>query len=407
MKKISLILASVLVASTINAEIIGVTTYESAKQKAMGGATILSEVNENALVNNPALLNEIDKFELNILGISTSISAETPEIASGITAMMDDLNSLSDDSKIVNVLTAYLDGTTFVDGGKVYNQDTFKLSNKKLVLEITNVIGAFAKKGFGVGVFTAINVNDLRLVNKPSSPEISLDIGATVQIPIGLAMDFGKNNEYIIGTAVKAIGGVNASTKINAGDLAGGDNAEVPINMERYTGLTVDLGGIYKSNYLNYAMTINNAFGKIDAKNVDKDNNETTISGAKLPTSINLAISNKFDKKDRFDTWWDKYAFWTLELKNVTGADLNGNGTFDEESFYKKIHFGASSMVFNNKWVKLDLRAGLNQGYPTFGFGSELFSFMNFDYAYTTREAGLTAGSKPEALHAISLDFRL
>jgi len=49
----------------------------------------------------------------------------------------------------------------------------------------------------------------------------------------------------------------------------------------------------------------------------------------------------------------------------------------------------------------------LNQGYPTFGFGSELFSFMNLDYAYTTRETGLTAGSKPETLHAISLDFRL
>lgn len=403
MKKISILLASILATSAIYAETIGVTTYESAKQKAMGGATILSEVNENALVNNPALLNEIDKWEFNILGISTSISADAQEVISGVQALQKDLDGVTDDSKIVTILTSYLDGTT--DG--IYNKDLYKLSNKKLVMEITNVIGAYARKGFGVGVFTAVNINDLRLVNKPSSPEINVDIGATVQIPIGLAMDFGKKNEYIIGTSIKAIGGVNANTKINAGDLAGGDNAELPINMEKYTGLTVDLGGIYKSNYLNYAMTINNAFGKIDAKNVDKDNKETTISGAKLPTVLNIAISNKYDKKDRFDTWWDKYAFWTLELKNITGADINGNGTFDEESFYKKIHFGASSMVFNNKWVKLDLRAGLNQGYPTFGFGSELFSFMNLDYAYTTRETGLTAGSKPETLHAISLDFRL
>jgi hypothetical protein len=121
---------------------------------------------------------------------------------------------------------------------------------------------------------------------------------------------------------------------------------------------------------------------------------------------INVAISNKFDKKDRLDTWWDKYAFWTLELKNITNADINGDG-YDDENFYKKIHFGASSHVFNNKWVRLELRGGLNQGYPTFGFGSELFSFLNLDYAYSTREAGLTVGSKPETLHTISLDFRM
>ena len=407
MKKLSILLASILMATSLSAKTMGITSYESAKQKAMGGATILSEVNENALINNPALLNEIKGWELNIFGIASSVSAETPEIMDGITSMLDDIDKLGDaEDKIVNLLAAYLDGKTYEDGGKVYNQDLHKLSNKKLVLEVTNVIGAFAKRGFGVGVFTAVNVNDLRLVNKPSSPEIIVDIGATVQVPVGLAMDFGKNNQYIVGTSIKGIAGANARAKANAGDLAGGDDTDIPVEVESYSGIAVDLGTIYKSKYLNYALTVNNAFAKIDAVSIDKDENETTIDGAKLPTIVNVAISNKFDKKDRLDTWWDKYAFWTLELKNITNADINGDG-YNDENFYKKIHFGASSHVFNNKWVKLELRGGLNQGYPTFGFGSELFSFLNLDYAYSTRETGLTVGSKPETLHTISLDFRM
>lgn len=406
MKKLSILLASILMVSSISAKTMGVTSYESAKQKAMGGATILSEVNENALVNNPALLNEIDGWELNIFGLASSTSTETPEIAEGITSMMDEIDGLSED-KIVNVLTAYLDGKTYTDGGKVYNQDLHKLSNKKLILEVTNVITAFAKRGFGAGVFTSVNVNDLRLVNKPASPEVIVDIGATVQVPVGLAMDFGKNKQYIVGTTIKGIAGANANAKASAADLAGGSgDTDIPITVESYSGLAVDLGTIYKSKYLNYALTVNNAFGKIEAVSIDKDENETTIDGTKLPTVINVAISNKFDKKDRLDTWWDKHAFWTLELKNITNADINGDG-YDDENFYKKIHFGASSHVFNNKWVRLELRGGLNQGYPTFGFGSELFSFLNLDYAYSTREAGLTVGSKPETLHTISLDFRM
>ena len=407
MKKLSILLASILMVSSISAKTIGVTNYESAKQKAMGGATILSEVNENALINNPALLNEIDKWELNILGLATSISAETPEIAEGITSMMDEVDGLKEE-KIVNVLAAYLDGKEWEDNEtqKIYNQDKHKLSNEKLVLEVTNVLLAFAKRGFGVGVFTAVNVNDLRLVNKPASPEVIVDIGATVQVPVGLAMDFGKNKQYIVGTSIKGVVGANASANASAADLAGGGDAEIPVVVESYSGVAVDLGTIYKSKYLNYALTVNNAFGKIEAVSIDKDEKETTIDGAKLPTVINVAISNKFDKKDRLDTWWDKYAFWTLELKNITNADINGDG-YDDENFYKKIHLGASSHVFNNKWVRLELRGGLNQGYPTFGFGSELFSFLNLDYAYSTREAGLTVGSKPETLHTISLDFRM
>ena len=407
MKKLSFLLAGLLISGGVYASNVKMTQYESVKQKSMGGATILSEVNENALVNNPALLNEIDKWELNLFGMSVSISKDTVDTANGVKSMLDDIDSLGDgnDDKIISLLQAYLDGTTWTDDltGVTYNTDLNKLSNKKLVLDLTQVI-AYAKKNFGVGIFTAINVNDMRLINNPVSPEIKMDISGTVQVPVGFSFDFGNKSQYVIGTAVKAVAGGNAIADLDATDLAA--NGDIPITIQSYSGMALDLGGIYKTGYLNYALTINNAFSKLDVTEKVGDGAEVDISGKKLPLTVNFAISNKYDKKDRLDKWWDKYVFWTLELKNLTNTDLNADGEKDD-NFYKKIHFGASSMVFNNKWIKLDLRAGLNQGYPTYGFGTELFSLVNLDYAYSTRELGPHIGMKEETLHSITIDFRM
>lgn len=405
MKKLSLLIAGILLTGSVYAEKIRMTTYESVKQKAMGGATILSEVNENALVNNPALLNEIDKWELNIFGLSVSVSSETTETAEGIQSMIDALDAIGDDNnnEIVNLLSAYLEGTEVVIDNVTYNKEHYKLSNKKLVLDLTQVI-AYAKKNFGVGIFTSARVNDFRLINKPVSPEIKLDISGTVQVPIGVAHAFGDKEQYVVGTSLKAVGGINAIAEVDASDLANDNDDSIPYIAQTYTGVALDLGFIYRANYLNYALTVNNAYSSLDVTR--EENKVKTDSSGKLPLSVNLAISNKYDKEDRMDKWWDKYVFWTLELKNITNTDLDVDGEKDD-NFYKKVHFGASSMVFNNKWLKLDLRAGLNQGYPTYGFGSEFFSLINVDYAYSTRELGAYIGMKEETLHSITIDFRM
>ncbi len=402
MKKLSLLLAGLLISGGAYASNVKMTNYETVKQKSMGGATILSEVNENALVNNPALLNEIDKWELNIFGMSVSVSPDTMDTADGIMSMMDDLDSIGDDdTNIIDLLTAYLNGKDVVINSTTYNTEHYKLSNQKLVLDLTQVI-AYAKKDFGVGMFTAINVNDMRLINK-FVPEIKLDISGTIQVPIGVAHAFGDKKQYVVGTSVKAVAGLNATAEADAYDLAASDE-DVPYIAQSYSGMAMDLGFIYKTGYLNYALTLNNAFSSLDV--TTEENDVETESSGKLPLTVNFAISNKYDKKDRLDKWWDKNVFWTLELKNLTNTDLDADGEKDD-NLYKKIHFGASSMVFNNKWIKLDLRAGLNQGYPTYGFGTEMFSLVNLDYAYSTRELGPHIGMKEETLHSITIDFRM
>ena len=400
MKKLGVVIMSILISSGMYANTIRMTSYESVKQKAMGGTTLLSEANESALVSNPALLNEIDKWEINILGIGVSIPTDISDTVNGITSMLDDLDGLNDINEVENVLNAYLTGTST----GTYNKNGYKLEDKRLVIDINQAI-AFVKKNFGVGEFTSVSINDFRLINNNSNTEVTADIGGTVQIPVGMAFDFGKKNQYVFGTSIKAVGGANATAIANASDIVA-ENSSIPYTVEAYKGVALDLGSIWRTNYLNYAMTVSNAFSSLNVVTKTGDNGVEVKTNGEFPLSVNLAISNKYDRKDRLDKWWDKHAFWTLELKNITNEDINADGKKDNE-FDKKIHFGASTMVFNNNWIKLDLRAGINQSHPTFGFGTEMFSFLNLDYAYGTRAFESEAGTKEETLHSLTVDFRL
>jgi Cdc6-like AAA superfamily ATPase len=168
-------------------------------------------------VRNKALIENIASNNISTCNVLDMMHKRVKKIA----ILMDEIDGLSED-KIVNVLTAYLDGKTYTDGGKVYNQDLHKLSNKKLILEVTNVIAAFAKRGFGAGVFTSVNVNDLRLVNKPASPEVIVDIGATEKeilskidqeiynrlVPLDVRMIFNKQGKPIQGRGTRAATGL-------------------------------------------------------------------------------------------------------------------------------------------------------------------------------------------------------
>jgi len=57
--------------------------------------------------------------------------------------------------------------------------------------------------------------------------------------------------------------------------------------------------------------------------------------------------------------------------------------------------------------IEFNLRAGFNQGYFAFGFGTELFRFLNVEYANYKRELGPHLGMKEEQVHAIGVNFKI
>ena len=70
-------------------------------------------------------------------------------------------------------------------------------------------------------------------------------------------------------------------------------------------------------------------------------------------------------------------------------------------SFAQKLHFGTELSL-----PLIDIRAGLSQGYPSYGIGFNLY-FMKFDVAYYFTELGAYTGQTPENRIQLGLSFDL
>jgi hypothetical protein len=85
----------------------------------------------------------------------------------------------------------------------------------------------------------------------------------------------------------------------------------------------------------------------------------------------------------------------SVEMHDLVGAF---SGT---ESAWAQLHVGAELTMLS----LISLRAGLNQGYVTFGGGMKLL-FLDLNLALFTRELGLHAGDKPNSGATVELAIR-
>ncbi len=90
------------------------------------------------------------------------------------------------------------------------------------------------------------------------------------------------------------------------------------------------------------------------------------------------------------------------DVKDIFNAEskvLFGD-SFVPDTAWAHVHLGAEY-----RWWFLRLRAGANQGYPTFGLGLDI-PFLKVDYAYYSDELGLFAGTLKQTNHMVSLALR-
>lgn len=390
--------------------------YQSLKSRAMGSTTILSEASHSALLSNPAMLNFVDKYEINLLGIDLTTGGNTFDLIDGYKAMIDDIDAIGDDSEgdVIKILKAYIEGEAININGKLYNKDKHKIGNEALVAEISSVI-SYVKRNFGVGVFASIDINEIKLVDNPSSPFVSYDVIANVEAPIGFARSFGARNQFVLGSSIRYIKGAGARGRLDAqglidytGDDKDDDYTKAVAGFEEFDGYGINVGAIWRRNKLNYGISIENLFSSLSVDTYYKEGNSGVRknSSESLATIVNIALSSKYHDYERAGNWFEKNLFWTAEIKNIFNEDINGDGEKDD-NFWKKIHLGTEISIFNNHLVAFDLRAGFNQGYFAFGFGTELFRFINIEYANYKRELGPHLGMKEEQVHAIGINFKI
>jgi len=79
-------------------------------------------------------------------------------------------------------------------------------------------------------------------------------------------------------------------------------------------------------------------------------------------------------------------------------ADMNDWFNTQGVGFFQKLNMGAEFRLP----ILLDIRAGVHQGYPTFGLGLRLM-ILKLDYAYFGNEGGILPGQIQEYSHRFGI----
>ncbi len=322
-----------------------------ARSLAMGGAYISFVRGADALFHNPAALTRVEGFDFIIAQAQGAYSKDAKRFAD----------------------QAQNNGTplTLTDLNKFYGLNSFA--------DLTARTG-FVMPYFGVGFYSSNYI--LESFNNPPFPTFQAtfisDYGYFVAgaVPIGPKASFGFSGRH-----VKRWGG---SKDIPVTDLVGSTDRKVLENnfQDKGTGNAIDLSAMVTLPF------------KLDTTvaAVWKDLGRTTFSqtaGTQAPPS--QAENLMFGASVQHD----------VSIVNFTHAIEYKFVTTPNEDFSKKIHLGTEA-----SFGLIDLRAGLNQGYLTYGAGIDLW-FIEADAAFYTSELADAAGQLKNDREVYSLTLRL
>ncbi|OFZ31515.1 MAG: hypothetical protein A2622_02725 [Bdellovibrionales bacterium RIFCSPHIGHO2_01_FULL_40_29] len=308
----------------------------TARSLAMGGTYISFVRGADALFHNPSALARVDGFDF-ILGQVTAAYS-------------------SDAIRFVEQAQSTGSDLTLDDINGFYGLNSFA--------DITARSG-FVMPYFGVGFYSSNYI--LENFNNPPFPTFNAtfisDYGYFVAgaFPIGPQASVGVTARH-----VKRWGG---QQDILITSLVGSDDREVLENafQDKGSGTAMDLSAMVTlPTQLNTTLTA-----------VWKDVGRTTFShtaGLQAPPSQaeNLMFGVSIQHELSIVSWTH-----AMEYKFINTPD---------EDFSKKIHLGTEA-----SFGLFDLRAGLNQGYLTYGGGVDLW-FIQADVAYYSSELGGAAG---------------
>jgi hypothetical protein len=80
------------------------------------------------------------------------------------------------------------------------------------------------------------------------------------------------------------------------------------------------------------------------------------------------------------------------------------NGFTQDTDMAKRLRFGAELQLFDREYIELALRAGMYQGYPTFGADLRLATFL-FSGTVYSEEVGAYAGQDKNTRYLLTFNF--
>ncbi|MES2801550.1 MAG: hypothetical protein V4654_03580 [Bdellovibrionota bacterium] len=324
---------------------------QSTRSVGMGGTGIAFARGTDALFNNPAALAKVNGFSLKIITFGPAVSTNAKDVA--------DSMSGSDDFD---------------------QSDINELYGKQIFSDITGYTGLVIPY-VGVGGYS--NNTMLMSFNNPSFPTFNVDFTSDYAYVVGGAIPITDN--FSLGIAARHVKRWQGNADILVSSLVG-SNAEEVLEaslLNKGKGNALDLSALY---------SFKGGSWNIDLATVWKDVGDTkfnpTQGGGPDRQENNLMFGVAAEKELGFISWTNAF-----EYKFVRNS---GDIT-------KKLHLGTELSL-----ALIDIRAGYNQGYLSYGLGVDLW-FLQLDVAKYTSELGATAGQTPndryQASLSLSLDF--
>ncbi|MCC2678705.1 MAG: hypothetical protein K0R29_1281 [Pseudobdellovibrio sp.] len=317
---------------------------------AMGGVCISQVKGAQALYINPAALNKVEGFDFIIAQVKAGISKDTLDFAeqfSGSTFSASDINNLYG-----KTLMADLDARS-----------------------------AIVMPNFGFGVYSN-NYTTMKF-NDPTFPTFNMNFISDYGYAVGGALKL--NDSSALGATFRHVKRWGGNQDINVSSLTGSSSSDLADNnfQDHGVGHALDLA---------YMTTFNSNPWKPTVALVWRDVGVTKFnmtSGNQDPPrqldNLTLGVSVEQDLP-------------LIKLYHGLEYDFITESTEDPA---KKIHLG-TELSFG----PIDLRAGINQGYVTYGVGLDLWFFEIEAASYAT-ELGTYAGQERSDRYNVSITLEL
>lgn len=334
--------------------------YLTARATGMGGAKVAIADDRLALYGNPAGLN---------------IFRHKAEISFPTLALNYNPNTL-----MLGLFTGTRIGN-FANPGKVDRGLIDRLKEVKgehinnIVLPEVDVV--FRNFGFGVYGSSSLDaVYDAGIYDSKITYSSRTDVVGTASISKRilrpLSLGIGVKYIYRLECPQTTMWGKDIE-KVTIGELFGNPQDTLDIQEQLKQGLTFDIGSMYHLGFLRVGAVLKNVAGSIGGEAIDREFD--VGAGYWIPQLMDRGLVER--------------VLLAVDIQDMMG----------DKNFWTKVHAGVEANMPLGA-----LRAGINQGYPTWGFGLNFFVF-HLEFADYSRERGDYPGHLRDHNYLLMLRF--
>lgn len=332
--------------------------YQGVIPLGMGGAFTAVADDENAVFYNPAGLDNVQDASFKIINVSADVTYPN---------MITLYNNASADSKLPAGNTQ----------DQAYINDFNSFAGQSLYARVGDYSN-YTTHDFSIGLLT-----NNQLLAVPAAAATTNNLASLYGLSdsgIVVSGAYGFFNHHLqIGGTVMGLNQMFLNIPSLSVSQASTLQSTINSNLTHGLGIVGDIGAIY-----HFDLPLNPTIGAT----IENVGTADFGQAGTLPQLINAGVGLDPD-----------IGFGRL-LVDIDYDDVANYLYYTGESLWQHTHFGVQYQFP----VLLTLSAGVYEGYPTFGFGLDLWAFM-LNGSYYTEEAGVSPGQNPNHIVSLQVAF--